>query len=88
MDAEPWTHDFAVTDELWNDLIDVVYGNGETDAGRGARRAQDGGIYADEPPGTVQKRPAGVTRVDGSVRLDDAFDLPAGFRSRSRDPAR
>src|SRR5207248_10256889 len=60
-----------------HDAADVVDGDGEADAGRRARGADDGRVDADEPAAAIQERSARVARIDGRVGLDHAFQLAA-----------
>src|SRR5262245_39159031 len=75
----------AEVDQLRHDAADIVHRDGEADAGRRPRSAEDGGVDANEPAAAVKQRSAGVPRIDRRVGLDHAlefaaivaFDLPA-----------
>mmetsp|Transcript_9361 Transcript_9361/g.24035 ORF Transcript_9361/g.24035 Transcript_9361/m.24035 type:complete len:243 (+) Transcript_9361:2691-3419(+) len=72
--AEGRPSDPAVPDELVDNMPDSVGRHRKADARACPGRRENGRVDADEPARRVQQRPAGVSRVDGSVRLDDAAD--------------
>ncbi len=84
-DADDGPTDFAVGDELRDDAIDGVDGDGEGDAGGLIGAACDSGVHADEPAGGVEKRSARVAGVDGGVGLNNVFD--GQFSERHDSPA-
>ena len=77
-DAEDRTDDPAELDQLGDDAVHFVGGNGEADPGIGAGRAVDRGVHADEAAGAVEQGAAGVSRVDRGIGLDHALDRAAG----------
>src|SRR3984885_8105187 len=76
-DADRAASDFAVGDEL---IVDVDYRGGrqrEAHAFKTAAASVDGSVDADDFPGHVDERAAGISRVDGCVRLDETLKLVA-----------
>ena len=86
-DAEVRSQHAALRDELRDDAVDGVDGDGEPDARGDTAGADDRGVDADESPGTVEEWAAGVSGIDGGVGLDEVFDVSAiggGKRSTQR----
>src|SRR4029079_11993771 len=79
LDAQPRTHHLAMTNQLWNDLIDLIDRNGEADARRAAGRADDRRGHADEPAGAVEQGPAGIAGVDRGAGLNRPLDRAAAL---------
>jgi len=84
-DADGAASDFAVGDEL---IVDVDYRRGrqrEADAFEAAAAGVDGSVDADDFAGHVDERAAGISRVDGCVRLNETLklvpDVGAVFRA-------
>jgi hypothetical protein len=56
-------------------LVDDVDGNREAYPGRSARTRQDCRVDTDQASGRIEKRAAGITRVDRGIGLDDPRDF-------------
>ncbi len=80
LDAQRRTDVLAGLYELRHHAHDGIHRHSETDASGRARRAVDGGVDADQPPGRIEQRAAGVAGVDSGVGLDQVIDgRPAPF---------
>ena len=76
-DAEVRVLDPAGLQDLRDDILDGVRGNGEADADVAARADTtrlDLGVDADHLSAAVEQRSARVAPVDGSIGLDDVVD--------------
>ena len=62
-------------DQLRDDAIDGIHGNGKPDPRVGSGRAVDGRVDSDQSTGAVEQRAARVARVNRRVRLNHALDL-------------
>src|SRR6185369_8499288 len=80
LDAQRGPHELAFAYQSRHDAIHLVHGDGEANADRGAGRAVDGGVDADQPPRRIEKRAARVARIDRGVGLDHAADLALSHR--------
>src|SRR5215207_3516870 len=81
VEAELRTDDAPLADELRQDALGDVDGDGEADAHRAAAVGrEDLRVDADHAPLRVEQRPAGVARVDRGVGLDGALDDAAVAR--------
>jgi len=78
-DADATADVMSVGDDVGNNAVGGVDGDGETDAGPGAGGGVDGGVDADESSGGIEERAAGVAGVNGGIDLDDVFDEASGF---------
>ncbi len=80
LDAQRRTDVLAGLYELRHHAHDGIHWHSETDASGRTRRAVDGGVDADQPPGRIEQRAAGVAGVDSGVGLDQVIDgRPAPF---------
>jgi hypothetical protein len=69
---------FPLREQLGDDAVDGVDGDGEADAGADAAGGIDRGVDADESSRAVEQRAAGVAGIDRGVGLDDVFDRASG----------
>src|SRR5215472_6462100 len=87
-DADAPVPDLTVIDQLVHDAAGHVDRDGEADPDIDAGGSDNCGVDADDPALQVDERPAGVTRIDRSVGLDEvlvAFD-PWTAPGRTDDP--
>ena len=74
-DADAGIARAAVADQLGHDAVHDVDRDREADAGAGPGRREDRGVHADEAPGGIEERTAGIARIDRRVGLDHAGEL-------------
>src|SRR6185312_6099283 len=75
-DAQPWADELAVLDELRNDPIHRIDGDGETDPGVSPARTHDLRVDADQSSSPIKKRAARIAGIDRFIRLDHTFNRP------------
>ena len=84
--------DLAVLDELGDNAIDGIDGNGKADSGAGAGGTEDGCIHSDQASGAVDERTAGVAGIDCCVGLNHSLDRVLvrrlNFATQSADNSR
>ncbi len=79
-DAHAGTHHFSVGDQLRNDVVDGVDGDGKTDPRVRPGRALNCRVDADQPAVAVEKRTATVAWVNRGIGLDDIADRTSSHR--------
>jgi hypothetical protein len=76
-DADAGRRHPPLLDEGGDDPVDEVDGDGKAHPVSCAATGENCSVDPDEAACGVQQRPAGISRVDGGVGLDDATNLPA-----------
>ena len=73
-DTQLATPDFSMGDQFGQNLPDSGRGDSEAKADADASRTDDGAIDTNYASLEIEQRAAGITRIDGSVSLDVAFE--------------
>src|SRR5206468_3558536 len=81
-DAQVAVADVTFGEQLRDDELGGVNGDGEADPDAAAALAFDGRIDPDDFPVDIAERSAGIARIDGRVRLDHiGVEAPAAGRA-------
>src|SRR5690606_15107733 len=84
LDAQRRSDVASRRNQLRDDAVDRVDGDGEADAGPCAGRAVDRRVDADQSPRAVEQRTTRVALVDRGIRLDQMRDQVASIAGRQR----
>src|SRR4029077_13273141 len=78
--SDPRPYHLSITDEFRDDTVDRIHGNSKPDSRGSAGGAIDRGVHANQPARAIKQGPSGVSRIDGSICLNNALNGPPRHR--------
>jgi|SRR6266403_2677755 len=78
--SDPRPYHLSITDEFRDDTVDSIHRNSKPDSRRSAGGAVDRGVHANQAARAIKQGTTGVSRIDGSICLNNALNRPTRHR--------